>query len=156
MAESSQPVVIVNRKARHDYFIDETIEAGLVLTGSEVKSIRDGRCNLVDSFARITRGEAYISNVHISQYDPAHRDNHEPTRSRKLLLHRLEIDRLEGKLKQKGLTLIPLRIYFNARGRAKIELGLGRGKKLHDKRQSIKEREAKRETARAMRADRKR
>jgi SsrA-binding protein len=156
MAEPSQPVVIVNRKARHDYFIDETIEAGLVLTGSEVKSIRDGRCNLVDSFARISRGEAYISNVHISQYDPAHRDNHEPTRSRKLLLHRLEIDRLEGKLKQKGLTLIPLRIYFNARGRAKIELGLGRGKKLHDKRQSIKEREAKRETARAMRADRKR
>lgn len=156
MAESTQPVMIVNRKARHDYFIEETVEAGMILTGSEVKSIRAGRCNLVDSFARITRGEAYISNVHISQYDPAHRDNHEPTRSRKLLLHRLEIDRLEGKLKQKGLTLIPLRIYFNARGRAKIELGLGRGKKLHDKRQSIKEREAKRETARAMRADRKR
>jgi len=156
MAESTQPVMIVNRKARHEYFIEETVEAGMVLTGSEVKSIRAGRCNLVDSFARVSRGEAYISNVHISQYDPAHRDNHEPTRSRKLLLHRLEIDRLEGKLKQKGLTLIPLRIYFNARGRAKIELGLGRGKKLHDKRQSIKEREAKRETARAMRADRKR
>jgi len=156
MAESTQQPMIVNRKARHDYFIEETVEAGMILTGSEVKSIRAGRCNLVDSFARIARGEAYISNVHISQYDPAHRDNHEPTRSRKLLLHRLEIDRLEGKLKQKGLTLIPLRIYFNARGRAKIELGLGRGKKLHDKRQSIKEREAKRETARAMRADRKR
>ncbi len=156
MAESTQQPMIVNRKARHDYFIEETVEAGMILTGSEVKSIRAGRCNLVDSFARISRGEAYISNVHISQYDPAHRDNHEPTRSRKLLLHRLEIDRLEGKLKQKGLTLIPLRIYFNARGRAKIELGLGRGKKLHDKRQSIKEREAKRETARAMRADRKR
>ena len=156
MAESTQQPMIVNRKARHEYFIEETVEAGMVLTGSEVKSIRAGRCNLVDSFARISRGEAYISNVHISQYDPAHRDNHEPTRSRKLLLHRLEIDRLEGKLKQKGLTLIPLRIYFNARGRAKIELGLGRGKKLHDKRQSIKEREAKRETARAMRSDRKR
>jgi SsrA-binding protein len=156
MAESSQPIVIVNRKARHDYFIEETVEAGLVLTGSEVKSIRDGRANLVDSFARISRGEAFISNVHISLYDPAHRQNHEPTRSRKLLLHRGEIDRLEGKLKQQGLTLIPLRIYFNARGRAKIELGLGRGKKLHDKRQSIKEREAKRETARAMRSDRKR
>ncbi len=156
MAESSQPIMIVNRKARHDYFIEETVEAGLVLTGSEVKSIRNGRANLVDSFARISRGEAFISNVHISQYDPAHRQNHEPTRSRKLLLHRGEIDRLEGKLKQQGLTLIPLRIYFNARGRAKIELGLGRGKKLHDKRQSIKEREAKRETARAMRSDRKR
>ena len=155
MAESAGNVV-VNRKARHEYFIEETVEAGLVLTGSEVKSLRDGRCNLVDSFARIARGEAFISNVHISPYDPAHRDNHEPTRSRKLLLHRIEIDRLEGKLKQKGLTLIPLRIYFNARGRAKIELGLGRGKKLHDKRQSIKDREAKRETARAMRADRKR
>ena len=155
MAESTSPM-IVNRKARHDYFIEETIEAGLVLTGSEVKSLREGRANLVDSFARISRGEAFITNVHISPYDPAHRANHEPTRSRKLLLHRLEIDRLEGKLKQKGLTLIPLRIYFNARGRAKIELGLGRGKKLHDKRQSIKEREAKRETARAMRADRKR
>jgi SsrA-binding protein len=154
VAESGQNVV-VNRKARHDYFIEETVEAGLVLTGSEVKSLRDGRCNLVDSFARITRGEAFVSNVHISPYDPAHRQNHEPTRSRKLLLHRLEIDRLEGKLNQKGLTLVPLRIYFNARGRAKIELGLGRGKKLHDKRQSIKEREAKRETARAMRSDRK-
>jgi SsrA-binding protein len=146
--------VVVNRKARHDYFIDETVEAGLVLTGSEVKSLRDGRCNLVDSFARITRGEAFITNVHISPYDPASRENHEPTRSRKLLLHRLEIDRLEGKLKQKGLTLVPLRIYFNERGRAKIELGLGRGKKHYDKRQTIKERDAKRETARAMRSHR--
>jgi len=155
MAGSSDNVV-VNRKARHDYFIEETVEAGLVLTGSEVKSLRDGRCNLVDSFARISRGEAFVTNIHISPYDPASHANHEPTRSRKLLLHRLEIDRLEGKLKQKGLTLVPLRIYFNARGRAKIELGLGRGKKLHDKRESIKEREAKRETARAMRADRKR
>ena len=149
-------VLANNRQAYHNYFIEETVEAGLVLTGSEVKSLRDGRCNLVDSFARISRGEAFVSNVHISPYDPAHRDNHEPTRSRKLLLHRGEIDRLEGKLKLKGLTLVPLRIYFNARGRAKIELGLGRGKKLHDKRQSMKEREAKRETARAMRADRKR
>jgi SsrA-binding protein len=146
--------VVVNRKARHDYFIEETVEAGVVLTGSEVKSLRDGRCNLVDSFARITRGEAFVTNLHISPYDPAHRDNHEPTRSRKLLLHRLEIDRLEGKLKLKGLTLIPLRIYFNARGRAKIELGLGRGKKHYDKRQTIKERDAKRETARAMRTGR--
>jgi SsrA-binding protein len=153
MAES-QPH-IVNRKARHDYFIEETVEAGIVLTGSEVKSLRDGRCNLVDSFARITRGEAFITNVHISPYDPASHANHEPTRSRKLLLHRLEIDRLEGKLKLKGLTLIPLRIYFNARGRAKVELGLGRGKKHYDKRQTIKERDAKRETARAMRTSRK-
>ena len=155
MAEPVPPT-IVNRKARHDYFIEETIEAGLVLTGSEVKSLRAGRCNLVDSFARIMRGEAYVTNVHLGHYDPAHRENYEPTRTRKLLLHRGEIDRLEGKLKQKGLTLIPLRIYFNARGRAKIELGLGRGKKLHDKRQSIKEREARRETERAMRSGRRR
>lgn len=146
--------IAVNRKARHDYFIDETVEAGIVLTGSEVKSLRDGRANLKDSFARVSRGEAFVVNIHISAYDPAHRDNHDPTRSRKLLLHRLEIDRLEGKLNQKGLTLIPLRIYFNARGRAKIELGLGRGKKHYDKRQTIKEREAKRETARAMRTGR--
>src|SRR5881394_956690 len=146
--------IAVNRKARHDYFIDETVEAGIVLTGSEVKSLREGRANLKDSFARVSRGEAFVVNIHISPYDPAHRDNHDPTRSRKLLLHRLEIDRLEGKLNQKGLTLIPLRIYFNARGRAKIELGLGRGKKHYDKRQSIKEREAKRETARAMRSGR--
>lgn len=153
----SEPAnIAVNRKARHDYFIEETLEAGIVLTGSEVKSLRDGRCNLKDSFARIARGEAFVTNIHISPYDPAHRDNHEPTRSRKLLLHRQEIDRLEGKLNQKGLTLVPLRIYFNARGRAKIELGLGRGKKHYDKRQTIKEREAKRETARALRADRER
>ena len=146
--------VALNRKARHDYFIDETVEAGIVLTGSEVKSLREGRVNLKDSFARVSRGEAFVVNVHISPYDPAHRDNHEPTRSRKLLLHRGEIDRLEGKLNQKGLTLVPLRIYFNARGRAKLELGLGRGKKHYDKRQTIKEREANRETARALRVGR--
>jgi SsrA-binding protein len=146
--------VALNRKARHDYFIDETVEAGIVLTGSEVKSLREGRVNLKDSFARVSRGEAFVVNVHISPYDPAHRDNHEPTRSRKLLLHRGEIDRLEGKLNQKGLTLVPLRIYFNARGRVKLELGLGRGKKHYDKRQTIKEREANRETARALRVGR--
>lgn len=144
--------VTVNRKARHDYFIDETVEAGLVLTGSEVKSLRDGRANLKDSYARVDRGEAVLVNAHISPYDAAARDNHEPTRSRKLLLHRREIDRLHGKLNEKGLTLVPLRIYFNARGRAKVELGLGRGKKQYDKRQTIKEREARRETARALRS----
>jgi len=144
--------IVVNRKARHDYFIDETVEAGLVLSGSEVKSLRDGRANLKDSYARVAGGEAQLLNLHISAYDAAHRDNHEPTRTRRLLLHRREIDRLEGQVRQKGLTLIPLRLYFNARGRAKVELGLGRGKKHYDKRQSIKEREARRETARAMRS----
>lgn len=143
--------VAVNRKARHDYFFDETVEAGIVLTGGEVKSLRDGKANLKDSYARIARGQAELLNVHINAYAPASYMNTEATRTRRLLLHRGEIDRLEGKLRLQGLTLIPLRLYFNARGRAKVELGLGRGKKQHDKRQSIKEREAKRETARAMR-----
>ena len=150
MAESR--TITVNRKARHDYFIEETVEAGLVLTGSEVKSLRDGRANLKDSFARIDHDEAVLVNAHISPYDPAARDGHEPTRSRKLLLHRREIDRLAGKVKEKGLTLIPLRLYFNARGRAKVELGLARGKRQYDKRQVIKEREARRETERALRS----
>ena len=145
------PPTIVNRKARHDYFFDETFEAGIMLSGSEVKSIRDGRANLKDSYARVSRGEAQLLNLHISPYDAANRDNHEPTRTRRLLLHRREIDRLDGQVRQKGLALIPLRIYFNARGIVKIELGLGRGKKHYDKRQSIKEREARRETARALR-----
>jgi SsrA-binding protein len=146
--------VTVNRKARHDYFIEETVEAGLILTGSEVKSLRDGRANLKDSFARVDRGEAFLVNAHISPYDAAARDGHEPTRSRKLLLHRREIDRLSGKVKEKGLTVIPLRLYFNARGRAKVELGLARGKRQYDKRQAIKEREARRETERALRSGR--
>jgi SsrA-binding protein len=148
--------VTVNRKARHDYFIEETVEAGLVLTGSEVKSLRDGRANLKDSFARITNGEAFLVNAHISPYDAASHQNHEPTRSRKLLLHRREIDRMTGKTREKGLTLIPLRVFFNARGRAKVELGLGRGKRQYDKRAAIKEREARRETQRAMRSGRER
>jgi SsrA-binding protein len=144
--------VAINRKARHDYFVDETFEAGLVLTGSEVKSLRDGRANLKDSYARFHGSDLVLMNAHISPYDPASRQNHEATRSRKLLLHRRELDRLMGKLREKGLTLIPLRLYFNARGRAKIELGLAHGKRQYDKRQTIKEREARRETARALRS----
>jgi len=144
--------IAINRKARHDYFVDETFEAGLVLTGSEVKSLRDGRANLKDSFARFHGSELVLMNVHISPYDPASRQNHEATRSRKLLMHRRELDRLMGKLREKGLTLIPLRLYFNARGRAKVELGLAHGKRQYDKRQTIKEREARRETARALRS----
>jgi SsrA-binding protein len=147
---------ILNRRARHDYFIDDTVEAGIVLTGSEVKSLRDGRANLTDSYARVIRGEALLINAHISPYDPAHIQNHEPTRSRRLLLHRREIDRLWGQLQQKGLTLVPLRLYFNDKGRAKVELGVGRGKKQYDKRQTTREREAKREAARAMRTSTKR
>lgn len=146
--------IAVNRKARHDYFIDETFEAGLVLTGSEVKSLRDGRANLKDSYARFHGSDMVLMNAHISTYDPASRENHEATRSRKLLLHRREMDRLMGKLREKGLTLVPLRLYFNDRGKAKIELGLAHGKRQYDKRQTIKEREARRETARAIRSRR--
>lgn len=141
--------VAINRRARFEYHIDESVEAGLVLTGSEVKSLRAGKAQLKDSYGRLFKGELWLFNAHISEYDPSAQFGHEPTRSRKLLLHRREIDRLTGKMKEKGLTLIPLRIYFK-NGRAKVELGLARGKKLHDKRDSIKERETKREMDRAM------
>ena len=145
--------IAVNRRARHDYFIEETYEAGLVLVGSEVKSLRAGKANLKDSYARVDRGEAWLFNVHISPYNPASQFGHEPTRKRKLLLHAREIERLLGKVKERGLTLIPLRLYFKD-GRAKIELGLARGKKTHDKRDSIREREAHREIDRAIKTRR--
>lgn len=143
-------IITINRRARHDYFIEETIEAGLVLTGSEVKSLRAGKAQLKDSHARIERGEAWLANAHISEYNPAAQFGHEPVRKRKLLLHAREIDRLTGKVKEKGLTLIPLRMYFK-NGRAKVELGVARGKKQYDKRETIKERETNREVDRAMR-----
>jgi SsrA-binding protein len=142
-------VVAANRRARHDYFIDETYEAGIVLVGMEVKSIRDGRLSLQDSYAEIKDGEAWLYNMHISPYPQAHRFNPEPNRPRKLLLHRREIDRLRGKLEQRGYTLIPLSVYFK-RGKVKIELGLARGKRQYDKRRAIAEREAKRELERAL------
>jgi len=148
-SNEGEKIIAVNRRARHDYFIEETCEAGLVLTGSEVKSLRAGKANLKDSHARIERGEAWLANAHISEYGPSAQFGHEPTRKRKLLLHAREIERLAGKIKEKGLTLIPLRLYFK-HGRAKVELGLARGKKLYDKRASIKERETKREVDRAM------
>jgi len=146
-------VVTVNRKARHDYEILETFEAGMVLTGSEVKSLRDGRVNLKDSFARVDRGEVFLMNAHISPYAAANRFGHEPERTRKLLLRREEIDKLAGKVNERGLTLVALRIYFK-RGRAKIELGLARGRRAYDKREAIKKREMEREADRAMRVAR--
>jgi SsrA-binding protein len=146
-------IVTVNRKARHDYEILETYEAGLVLIGSEVKSLRAGRVNLKDSFARVDRGEAYLVNAHISPYEAASRFGHEPERTRKLLLHRAQIDKLAGKVNERGLTVVPLKIYFK-NGRAKVELGLGRGKKAYDKRESIKRREMQREADRAIRTRR--
>jgi len=142
--------VAVNRRAYHDYFIDEKYEAGVVLTGTEVKSLRAGRCNLRDGFVRIDRNEAWLENVHISPYAQGNLMNHDPLRPRKLLLHRRQIATLIGKVRQKGYTLIPLRVYFS-RNHAKVEVGLARGKREFDKREAIAERDAKREIARAMR-----
>ena len=141
--------IALNRRARHEYTIDETFEAGLVLTGTEIKSVRADKVNLADSYARVERGEAWLVGAHIAPWETtASRTNHEPKRTRKLLLHRSEIDELLGRTKQKGQTIVPLRLYISERGRAKVELGLGRGKQLHDKRRDIAEREAKREVAR--------
>lgn len=137
-----------NRKARHDYQIDETFEAGIVLTGTEVKSVRDTKVNLKDSYARVERNELFLYNMHISPYEQGNRFNHEPLRIRKLLMHKGEIGRLAGKVKEKGYTLVPLKIYLK-RGLIKVELGLGRGKRSYDKRQTIAERDSRREMERA-------
>jgi SsrA-binding protein len=142
--------IAVNRRARYEYHIEETFEAGIALLGSEVKALRQGKANLKDSYGRMEGEEVWLWNAHISPYGPASQFGHEPTRSRKLLLHRAEIARLTGKVKERGLTLIPLRLYFK-NGRAKVELALARGKKQHDKREAIKEREMRREMDRAMR-----
>jgi len=139
-----------NRRARHEYEIEKTMEVGIVLEGTEVKSIRAGNINIADSFCRVNDNlQVYLMNAHISQYDFGNRNNHDPTRPRLLLLHRSEIKRLYGQLKEKGLTLIPLKIYLKG-GIIKLELALGRGKKLHDKRLSIKKREAQRELERVL------
>jgi SsrA-binding protein len=148
-AAAGEQTICVNRQARHNYFIDETYEAGLVLLGSEVKSLRDGKANLTDSYAQIRNGEAFLVNTHISPYAGANRFNHEPTRTRKLLLHSREIERLTGKTKERGLTLIPLKLYFKG-GRVKVELGLARGKKLYDKRETLKRKMAEREVERSI------
>jgi SsrA-binding protein len=143
--------VCLNRQARFNYFIDETYEAGLVLVGSEVKSLRDGKANLKDSYARIQKGEAFLINAHVSAYPGANQFNHDPTRARKLLLHQREIERLTGKTKERGFTLIPLRLYFK-NGKAKVELGLARGKKLYDKRETLRRKVAEREVERSLKS----
>lgn len=142
--------IAVNRRAYHDYFVEETFEAGIALTGTEVKSLREGRANLRDGFVRIDGGEAWLENMHISPYDQGGYVNHDPLRPRKLLLHGAEISRLQGQVKQKGYTMIPLRLYF-AGNWAKAEVGLCRGKHLYDKRQTLAERDAKRQMERALR-----
>jgi SsrA-binding protein len=149
MAKTGERVAISNRRARHEYHILSTYECGIVLVGSEVKSIRDGRANLADAYARIEAGEVWLYGMHISPYAFA-RDQHDPTRRRKLLLHRAEIDRLVGKLTEAGTTLVPLKVYFKD-SLAKVDLALARGKRQWDKRQAIAERDAARETERAIR-----
>lgn len=147
-------VVAENRKARHDYFIEESYEAGIVLTGSEIKSLRAGRMNLRGSYARIEHGEVWLYDAHISTYEQSGTHyNHEPTRKRKLLLHRREISKITGNVERQGYTLVPLRVYFKGRT-AKVELGIARGKKLYDKREDIAKRDAQREIERTMKSRR--
>jgi SsrA-binding protein len=142
--------VAVNRKARHDYLITDTFEAGLVLTGTEIKSVRAGKVNLAQAYARVDRGEAWLIGAHIAPYEAGNRYNHQPNRDRKLLLHRSEIDVLIGRVAAKGLTVVPLRLYITNKGRAKLELGLARGKQLHDRRREIAERDSRREMEREL------
>jgi SsrA-binding protein len=142
--------VALNRRARHEFTIDETFEAGLVLTGTEIKSIRAGKVNLADAYARVERDEAWLIGAHIAPWAQGNRYNHEPKRTRKLLLHRSEIDELMGRAKAKGQTIVPLRLYLDRRGRAKVELALARGKQLHDRRRDIAARDARREIAREL------
>ncbi|MBP2640528.1 MAG: smpB [Firmicutes bacterium] len=150
MEKKTNKIIAENRKARHDYFIHETYEAGIALTGTEVKSLRAGRANLKDGYAAVENAELILRNVHISPYEQGNRFNPDPLRPRKLLMHRYEIDKLIGKIKEKGFTLVPLKFYFS-RGRVKVEIGLATGKKTYDKRQDIAERDAKRDIDRAVR-----
>ncbi len=147
--ESGRKVVAQNRKARHDYEVEDVYEAGMVLTGTEVKSLRAGRASLVDGFAVVRDGEVWLHNVHIPEYTEGTWTNHEPRRERKLLLHRQEIYRLIGKTKESGLTLVPLALYFKD-GRAKVEIALARGRRTHDKRQALAEKQATREVRRVL------
>jgi SsrA-binding protein len=149
-AEQGRRVVARNRRARHDYHIEDVVEAGLVLTGTEVKSLRAGRASLTDGFGQITGGEVWLLGVHIPEYTHGTWTNHEPRRPRKLLLHRKEIDRLASKTAERGLTLIPLSLYFS-NGKAKVELAVARGKRTYDKRQDLAQRDAAREIERAFR-----
>ena len=143
MSESIK-IITDNRKARHDFHIEETFEAGIVLAGTEVKSLRAGRVNLKDSYARVDRGEVFLYNAHISPYDQGNRFNHEPLRTRKLLMNKHEIRKLIGQVQEKGLTLVPLKMYFK-NGKAKVQLALAKGKKLYDKRDDMAARDAKRD-----------
>ncbi len=149
----NEKILATNRKAYHDYQIDETFEAGIALTGTEIKSVRAGSINLRDSYAQVKNGELWLMNAHIAPYEPASRQNVDPYRDRKLLMHRREIMRLFGRVQEKGLTLVPLKVYLK-KNRAKVEIGLARGKKQYDKREAISKRDAAREIARAVKEHR--
>ena len=150
MSEPGIKIIAENRKARHDYHIHETYEAGIALTGTEVKSLRAGKANLKDSYAQFDKNaELYLYHLHISPYEQGNIFNHDPLRNRKLLMHRYELNKLLGKIKEKGFTLVPLKLYFK-RGKVKLSLGLATGKKLHDKRQDMIEKDAKREVERVL------
>ena len=148
---SESTVVARNKRARHDYHIIDSWEAGIVLTGTEVKSLRNGKANLVDAYGIVRNGELFLLNLHIPTYEQGNQFNHDPVRTRKLLLHRKEIRKLIGSVERQGLTLVPLELYFNPRGIAKVRLALAKGKKVHDKRDTERERDAQREIARALR-----
>lgn len=148
--DTSSKVITRNKKARHSYFVDDTYEAGIILLGSEVKSLRDGKIALTDAYAKFVNGELWLMKVHISPYKQANRQNHEPERDRKLLMHKRELRRLQGKVQEAGYTLIPLSLYFKE-GKVKVEIGLCRGKKLHDKRETVRKQDAAREMDRARR-----
>lgn len=149
MPKGQGKVIAQNKKAHHDYFIEETYEAGIVLQGTEIKSIRNGKVSLQDAHARIVNGEVMLINMHIAPYEQGNRFNHDPTRTRKLLLHRKEIDKLVGLIQQKGYTLVPIKLYIK-NGFAKVLLGVGRGKKLYDKREDLKKKQMKRDIDRAI------
>ena len=149
--DDGQKIVADNRKARHLYFIESTLEAGLVLAGSEVKSLRTGKANIAESYAMAKGGELFLVNAYIPEYTQASRFNHEPRRVRKLLVHKREAAKLAAAIQREGMTLIPLKLYFNAKGRAKVELGIAKGKKLHDKRETEKKRDWARDKARLLR-----
>jgi SsrA-binding protein len=149
VSEDGILIIAQNRKARYDYHAIDTWEAGIVLEGTEVKSLRNGKANLVDSYARVDGNEVFIHNLHIGEYDQGNQFNHEPMRKRKLLLHRHEINRLRGRVEEKGLTLIPLKVYFK-RGRAKVEIALAKGKREYDRRRDIAQRDARRDMDKAI------
>lgn len=149
--KEGRKIVAENRRARHEYFIEDVVEAGLVLTGTEVKALREGKANIAESYASPEEGAIWLINANIPEYSAGNRENHEPKRKRKLLLHKREFERLAQAVERKGYTLTPLRLYFNERGRAKLELGLALGKKLHDKRDAAKDRDWNRQKQRLLR-----